>query len=281
MNREIKALVKTAGVVVALGVVLVGPTACNNKPKAQAGTANTARAPQASTLSGNDEAVALYRRGQYAQAFAAATARAKTAEGAEKERLSLVAGLSAQAQDRNTEAAYWLKPLTASKDDEIAGRAAAGLGLIQAEEGRHAEAATSLSAAAAKLDGDDAAKAQFYLGESYAAMGKTVESTNAYRAASQSSDSRLRRLAQERLSLRAFAIQIGAYRDAAKARSAASSGAARARAAGLAPPRVVPRSLPDGRSVYSVQVGSYREMSRAQADKARLGGDAVIIRTAG
>jgi tetratricopeptide (TPR) repeat protein len=273
----------TLAVLLVGALVLAAPAGCAPKAKKAPGLGTTSpSAAGASAAAGTDDPAALYRAGRYASAFEAAKSRAGRASGPEKERLSLVAGMSAAALDRNTDAILWLKPLMSSTDNEVAGRAVAGVGLIEAEEGRHASAVPYLSAAAEKLSGDESAKARFYLAESQAASGKNVEASSSYRAAAASaSDPKLRRLANDRLSLNAFTLQLGSYRDAAKARSVATSAAARTRAAGLGAPRVVTKSLPDGRSVFAVQVGVYRDMSRAQADKAKLGGDAVVTRTKG
>lgn len=263
-------------------LMVVGGCAGKGKAGPSAGATPAARSSSSAPGVSSDDPASLYRAGRYASAFEAAKSRASRATGAEKERLSLIAGMSAAAMDRNTDAILWLKPLTSSSDAEVAGRASAGVGLIEAEEGRHASAVPYLSAAAEKLSGDEAAKARFYLGESQAASGKSLEANASYRAAaSAASDPKLRRLANDRLSLTAFTLQLGSFRDAAKARQVATAATTRTRSAGLPAPRVVTKSLPDGRSVFAVQVGVYREMSKAQADKARLGGDAVVTRTRG
>lgn len=281
-GRESSRLVPALCLALAASAVLWG---CKgNSKSASAGTPSNAQtsAGSGATVPAGDDPATLYAKGRYASAFEAAKVRASRATGDEKERLSLIAGMSAAAMDRNSDALAWLRPLTSSQDRQIAGRAAAGVGLVEAVEGRHASAVPYLTSAADRLSGDESAKARFYLGESYSAMGRSADATAAYRAAASSaSDSRLKRLAQERLSLTAFTIQIGSYRENAKARDAARSAASRTAAAGLPAPRVVSKQLPDGRSVYAVQVGVYREMGKAQADRARLGGDAVVARTAG
>lgn len=260
-----------------------GPGAASPSARASMPTVSTTTSTSSATgTTGADDPASLYRSGKYASAFESAKSRASRATGAEKERLSLIAGMSAAAMDRNTDAIVWLRPLTSSSNDEIAGRASAGVGLIEAEEGRNASAIPYLTAASEKLTGDEAAKARFYLAESQGAIGKSTEASASYRAAaSAAKDSKLRRLANERLSLNAYTVQLGSYRDMGKANQVASSASSRTRAAGLPAPRVVTKSLPDGRSVFAVQVGVYREMSRAQADKVRLGGDAVVTRTKG
>lgn len=291
-QRAIRTLAGTAAII----LTALTLTACGGKNKSSSATAGPGAAapsgrtsmPTVSTttptsgVASADDPASLYRSGKYASAFESAKSRAARATGAEKERLSLIAGMSAAAMDRNTDAIVWLRPLTSSSNDEIAGRASAGVGLIEAEEGRNASAIPYLSAASEKLTGDEAAKARFYLAESQGAIGKSTEASASYRAAaSAAKDSKLRRLANERLSLNAYTVQLGSYRDMGKANQVASSASSRTRAAGLPAPRVVTKSLPDGRSVFAVQVGVYREMSRAQADKARLGGDAVVTRTKG
>lgn len=283
-RRVVIAAAAAAGVALAGGLAggMGGCAGSKKKGAASAAATSPSRAPSGPVGAASDDPASLYRAGRYASAFEAAKARVPVSSGAEKERMQLVAGLSAAAMDRNTDALLYLRPITGSGDAEIAGRASAGVGLIDAEEGRHASAVPNLKAAASKLTGDEAAKAWFYLGESYSATGAAAEASSAYRQASGlATDRRLKRLADERLSLNAFTIQVASFRDAAKARQAAGAAMGRAKAAGLPAPRVVSKSLPDGRSVYAVQIGTYRELSRAQADRARLGGDAVVTRTAG
>lgn len=247
------------------------PLGCSNQQKGSAGKASSVSLPE--------DPASLYRAGRFSEAFNEANRLVKSASGAERERLGLIAGLAAQAQNRNTEAQYWLRPLTSSADADISGRALAGVGLIDQEEDRHQAAITELKAAGSKLSGEESAKASFYLGESYSAIGSRLEAMDAYRAAANSTtDPRLRRLANDRLSLDSYTVQLGAYRDPGKARSVASAAAGRARSLGLPPPKVVPRSLPDGRFVNLVQIGSYKSLKQAQADRARFGGESVVAR---
>lgn len=228
------------------------------------------------------DASALYQRGDYAGAFEAASTRARSATGRERERLALIAGLSAQARDRNSEAAYWLNPLTRSDDRDISGRASAAMGLIEQEQGRHHSAIAHLKSASDKLAGDEAAKARFYLGESQASAGLPADAARSYRTALDSAtDARLRRIINERLTLDAYTIQLGAFRDPRAAQQAAATAAPRARSLGLPAPKVTARTLPTGKSVNVVHLGVYRTMSQAQADRARFGGNTVVARAAG
>lgn len=179
-----KAMVGVA-LVVASGVVVGG---CASRP-------NASKEPA-------QDYASMYATGQYQAALEASTKVAGSLRAYDKAKASLIAGLSAQALNRNMEAKKFLTPLLEENDPGIAGKAAAALGLIAQESGQHAEAANLLSAASKQLLNDDKARAAMYAGDSFRAIGKLEEAQKHYLLAQQAirEEGNLRLLVGERLS---------------------------------------------------------------------------------
>jgi tetratricopeptide (TPR) repeat protein len=148
-----------------------------------------------------EDYAAMYATGQYQAALEASSKVAGSLRAYDKAKASLIAGLSAQALNRNTEAKKFLTPLLEENDPGIAGKAAAALGLIAQEAGQHAEAANLLSAASKQLLNDDKARAAMYAGDSFRAIGKLDEAQRHYLLAQEAirEEGNLRLLVGERL----------------------------------------------------------------------------------
>lgn len=225
------------------------------------------------------KAVVAYDEGDYQRAYDDAVAEHSRTSGLRRDRAALMAGLSAHALGRQAQAARWLRPLTDHPDRDISGRACATLGLIEADHANHEAAAALLSTAGRKLSGDAAARANFQAAESYAALGRSSAARLHYRlAAASTDDQRIKDLGDDRLSLDAYTVQVGAYGSLANARSRADSTRPRAVALGLGEPRIVERPGSAGQSLYLVHVGAYESKSEAATAKLRLGSDAVVTR---
>ena len=232
---------------------------------------------QSSPIAPPPKAVEAYDEGDYARAYRDATAEYSRTSGERKDMAALMAGLSAHAMGNYTTSAEWLAPLVNHADREISGRAAATLGLIEADRGDHAAAAAHLSMAGRKLTGEAAAQANFQAAESYAALGRVDAARLHYRlAAATTGDTNVDALVDERLSLDAYTVQVGAFSSRENAMTRVGEIRRRAEALGLGAPRVVLRPGPGGRSLYLVQLGSYKTQSEASAARVRLGGDAVV-----
>lgn len=211
-----------------------------------------------------------YELGRYASAYEQASQAAGTDQGAARDQAALIAGLSAQALKRETDARRWLAPLTTNADREIAGRASAGLGLLEQEKGNHAKAAELLASAGSRLDGDDGARAAYHAGESMGAIGQANSARLQYEAAlAKVADPKLRVQIQRRLDNvkpGGFTIQLGAFSSRANAEKSVQSAAAAAARLNLGRPTIAERPGPRG-TVYVVQVGRFA--TRDQAAQAR------------
>lgn len=123
-------------------------------------------------------ALEAYEGHRYRQALEAAGPGARS-----NERLALIAGLSAQAAEDNTQAVVLLNPLRRSADPQIRGRALAGLGLVALQEGRHGDAAELLQEAAAALEGPQAARAMLLAGDASRKTGQEAQARSYYQIA--------------------------------------------------------------------------------------------------
>lgn len=165
-----------------------------------AGVGGCASRPSAPKDPAQDYA-AMYASGQYQAALEASSKVAGSLRSYDKAKASLIAGLSAQALNRNADAKKFLTPLLEDNDPGISGKAAAALGLIAQEAGQHAEAANLLSSASKQLLNDDKARAAMYAGDSFRAIGKLDEAQKHYLLAQEAirEEGNLRLLVGERL----------------------------------------------------------------------------------
>lgn len=245
-----------------------------------------------STSSGKGDYAASFKAGRYADAYEAASKQATIGSGAKKDQAALIAGLSAQALNRNDDAEKYLSQVVDNADPKVSGEAGAALGLIAAERGQHDKAADLLTKAGRKLEGDQAARAFLYAGDSYKSLGKTSEARGMWSMAQAKvvDDSALRVMIGDRLAAPAsptapkaakpvgptkFTVQIGAYSSYTNAQKQLS----RYRAYGT--PRVVETTDKQGKKLFAVRIGLYP--TRAEADKVRktVGSGAAVMTTAG
>lgn len=233
----------------------------------------------------------LYEAGRYREAFDAAVQTEGKASGTARTQAALVAGLSAQAINRNEDAEKWLTPLVDDSDPIIAGNALATLGLIAEEREQHQKAAGMLIKASEKLTGDDAGRAAIYAGDAYRAMSLRDRAREQYvRAQKLVTDSTLRTMVNDRLasvsgtaptkSAGNFTVQVGAYSTFQRAQAQADRIRPKAVSAGLDVPRVV-TTFSGSKKLYAVRVGRYQDRARAAAAAARMGSEARVSSTIG
>ena len=219
-----------------------------------------------------------YELGRYPSAYEQASQAAATDEGAARDQAALIAGLSAQALKRESDARRWLAPLTTNSDREIAGRASAGLGLLEQEKGNHARAAELLASAGSRLDGDDGARAAYHAGESMGAIGQANSARLQYEASlAKVTDPRLRTQIQRRLDKvkpGGFTVQLGAFSSRANAEKSVRSAAATAARLNLGQPTISERPGVRG-TVYVVQVGRFATRDQAAQARTSFGGATV------
>ncbi len=249
----------------------------------------------------------LYSAGKYAEAQDAAAAVAKNASGSEKERAQLIAGLAANARDRDYEAEPFLRPLLESSDQNISGRAGAAMGLIAQRAGKHAKAVELLTSSAAKLEGHQAARAWMYAGDSYRSLGEDAKTREAYSRASTlaATDATLKSLIDSRMNPPSVAggsssrpgvpslagvrpdhpanahpngkytLQVGAYGSRQRAQATADKLLGLTTGLGLGAPRVIDTTV-KGKTVTVVQIGRFADQQAAESARRRVGSGAFV-----
>lgn len=233
----------------------------------------------------------LYEAGRWAEAQTAAAARAKDlARGPEREQAMLIAGLSAHALGRDSEAEPWLKPLLESSNAAVAGRAGLTLGLIAQRAGADAQAVRYLSDASEKLAGDESARALLYLGDSYDRLKDRSKARDAWTLALSraKSDQALRADIGARLSKRdsgpalsrgGLSLQMGAFSSHQRAQGMADRLRSRTASLGMAEPRVI-ETTSKGKQIFVVQIGRFATRPEADRAKGTLGEPAFVTNAA-
>jgi len=233
-----------------------------------------------------------YESGRYTEAYDAASKQATQGPAAKRDQAALIAGLSAQALNRDDEAVKYLSQAVENPDPKICGEAGAALGLIASERGDHLEAAEQLAKAGGRLQGDNAARAYMYSGDAYKSLGKTTEAKAMWSLAQTKveKDAGLRVMIGDRLAAASkpptpppatakgpvrFTVQVGAFSSYTNAQQQL----ARFRAYGS--PRVVEITDKQGRKLFAVRVGSFATRPEADQVKNNIGKEAVITTTAG
>lgn len=200
--------------------------------------------------------VTLYQSGRYSEAYDAAAAAAAKGSTNTREEAAVIAGLSAQALDRHSDARRWLSPLLGSPNRGVSGRAAAALGLIAKDTRDFAGAATLLEQASRSLEGDEAARAAIYAGDCHRTLGRSGDAQRCYQKARELfvSDAQVRMLVADRLGTTTAAIQPQPVAAAAAPpRAGASMGVTRTPATG-----------------YTVQFGAFSSKATAEQQASKV-----------
>lgn len=232
--------------------------------------------------------VQLFETGQYTAAYELSSREAEKRTGTPHNEAALIAGLSAQALNKNAESVRWLRPLASGTDPVLVGKSNAALGLIAQERGEHEQASQHLLIAGEKLQGDEAARSSMYAGDSLTALGKRDEAVAAYTRAQQQvvNDGGLRIMVGDRLrgvmpskiattpvqpavAPSSLTVQVGAWSNMTTAQHQAQ------KLAGSTQVRIIP-ILKDGRRLYAVRVGRFSSREAAEQVKNAIGGSAVV-----
>lgn len=278
--------------------ILVGVIAVATAPSCAGGGSSASRAHAK-----GEGYAALYSSGQYQAAYEEASRVASSLRGTERQRAALIAGLSAQALNRNADAERWLAPLVDDADRSVAGEAGAALGLVALERKEYAKGATLLMGASERLGADDAARSAMYAGDCYRSLGDAKNAQIAYRKGEHyaKGDSNLKVMIADRLASLASApipTPVAASKTASAAGTKSGTQSPTNGAPAAAPAKVASRppakqasprpnpakpvpdfqkKLPSG--LFAVQVGAYstrqRALSRA-SDFTRFGPPRVI-----
>ena len=212
-----------------------------------------------------------YDQKLYAQALTKATPIAQAANAPDRETAALVAGMSAHALGQPQQARQFLTPLKNSPNNEIAGKARTTLGLVAQSQGQNQEASLLLKSGSDKLDGNDAARAKLHAGSSMEKIGLGELARQQYKAGvSEADDPKLKSLLSERTKPVRVYVQTGAYASRASADAQAKLITRAAIRAGQPTPLVVVTTSASGGTLYSVQIGPYKDAESAKTGVAML-----------
>jgi tetratricopeptide (TPR) repeat protein len=231
----------------------------------------------------------LFSAGRYSEAYDAASKVAGSMRGSNRDQAAMVAGLSAQALNRNEDAKRWLTPLAMNSDEGVAGKANASLGLIAQEENKHREAVDHLTKAGKRLTGDESARSYMYAGDSLRALNKDSEAAAMYAAARDKvvADDSLRVMIGDRLNSAnqaitgrpspsgQYTVQVGAYSTINRAQVEVK------RYRTFGPTRIVQIRDSQGRPLHAVRVGYYRTKQEADLMRRNIGKNAMVTTTKG
>jgi len=256
------------------------------------------------------DALTAYKAADYPTALASANDAAAKAQGTDKERSTLIAGLSEYALRRPDDATTYLLPLVESQDPEVAGTASWTLGSIAYDKGNYPKAITLLGNAAPKLKGDDAARAVSLQGDCYAKINKPADAKTQYAAAAALATDPSLKYSLESKATGAgmpapagpiiiggrtvptrptvpvtppppgtrYVIQLGAFSTKTKADELAQQKNSVAVRAGLGSPLVQQRTdKSTGQSVFAVRLGNYSSRASAEQALARLGSGGTVM----
>ncbi len=225
-----------------------------------------------------EKAEKAYRDGHYLQAHNDAKELRVLLRGAQRERASYLAGISAYRMGDDGQAIALLSPLVQNADRTIAGRSASTLGLIYYDRGEDRRALEAFRTATAKLTGDEMAWCHFYIAVIQQKMGWWSNArSNLTTAYSQASDNGLLRMIRQRQGYHAFTVQAGAYRNKGIADQRARLLTGKAQSIGLGSPRVIPSTDASGGRLYLVQVGRFNDYSQAHSARHKLGAEELIV----
>lgn len=218
-----------------------------------------------------------YRLGHYAEAYQEAAAVASKLEpGPARDRAALVAGMAAEASDRDDDATRWLTPLTSNADDSIAGKASATLGMMAYQRRQWLVASHHLQSAAKHLTGDDAARCAVLAGDCLAQVGMAAQANAQYAAATKDASTPAVKQIIDARSKGPFAVQFGAFRDRAKAQQVATGQQKLAALAGQST-RVDSAVDALGRTVWAVRAGKYATRAEAVAAQQKMGASVSAV----
>lgn len=236
-------------------------------PLAAAGCASTPEGP-------GDLSTALtdYRGQRYEQARHRAAAAGEAGDAETRERARYLEGLCAY-QLADYETARLLLSETAA-GSAVPSESQATLGLVYLELSRPSDAADAFAAAAVGLSGDDGRRSMYYAARSFAAAGDAGAAAAWTQRLADPTHPGWTGAADGR-----FTIQVGAFRERARAERAAVDAAEAAEGHGLGPVRIVPRTDTRGEVLYVVQVGAFGSRTAAQSARRRMGNLQYIVAT--
>lgn len=229
-------------------------------------------APYASLADANG----AYQRGDYAQAYAYASAISNDGPSLDTFEAAYIAGMSAGKMDRHDKAVKHLKRATRAFDKQMASDAGVMLGLSYAELGQDALAAEALIAAAPRQEGEAQAKAWFHAADAQQRLGRWATARDyLLLARGVSQDESLREAIGERLAVNGFTLEVGSYRDKANAQAAMDKYGPMAKSIGIGAAKMVEDPARAGQ--FRVHVGDFSTYASAVSYREQLGAPEAFV----
>lgn len=223
------------------------------------------------------QAYQAYHRGDLTGAYHQAGAIADTPGPASAE-AAYVAGLAAYRLGRAADAERHLLAAARSENSGTAADARVTLGRLYAERDRHDRAALAFAQAAERLRGEEQAAAHYHAALSRQQLGQFSEARRHLALARRAtSDSGLRQKIDQKLRVRGWTLQVGAYAHSSNAQAAARQLASNNSARGFGQPRLVPAVDERGQRLTLVQVGHFASEAHASAAKRQLNQTSVVV----
>lgn len=240
----------------------------------QSRTAGLNRGASATVASAQD----LFNQGRFAEARSVAESDFRRHNGVARDQAALIAGMACHALGKTAQARGWLEPLLSNAKPEIAGRAAAALGLIAEAQNDEARAATLFAQAARQLQGDDAARAALRAGHAQTELKLWSQADSSYaEALSKAQSPAVRNAIEPYTRPGPFAIQLGMFSSKPNAdRKLREIGPQMARL-GLGVPEVSPRKAANGTSGFAVLIGRYINRYAAVAASEKIRVASVVV----
>lgn len=223
------------------------------------------------------QAYQAYHRGDLTGAYHKAGTIAD-APGPSSDDAAYVAGLAAYRLGRAADAERRLLAAARSENSGIAADARVTLGRLYVEQDRHDRAALAFTQAAQRLRGEERATAHYHAALSRQQLGQFSEAHRQLALARQATgDSGLRQKIDQKLRVRGWTLQVGAYAHASNAQAAARQLASMSSARGFGQPRLVPAVDDHGQRLTLVQVGHFASEAHAAAAKRQLNQTSVVV----
>lgn len=263
--RIVSRIVRGLAVAAAVATIATAGTGCAARP-----------------VSGHSEILADYNAGRYRQAYDKAAATWPRTQASTREEIGYLAGLSAYRLQRYSNAKTYLEPLTRGTNSEIAGNAAATLGLSAYEQGDYRTAVDRFKQAAERLTGEGKAEAAYYAGLSHQQLQQWSQARLQFQVARGiTEDPALIQKLDAEIRASGFTLQLGVFtaRDNAQKRAAEFNASHDARTLGEA--RVTQRPGQGGRTFHVVQVGEFPSYNAAERARQGLNYPTIITPLSG
>ena len=231
-----------------------------------------------STFTRIEQASKSYNAGDYTNAYKLAAVIARSYSNQHRDTAAYIAGNSAQKLGDLGNAERYLRQASFSTDKQLAGEAAASLGLVYAQLGQYDVSAKTLLRAAEMLEGEDKAKAFFYAAVSLQKLGRWAQArTNLILARASSDEPSFRQQINDQLSVTGYTLQVGAFRDDTNAQRVAKAMTQKSLGLQIGSPRLVTGADQFGRVLTLVQVGEFATFNSAMHARDRFADSNIII----